>query len=122
LAVTVILFGLVVTRIDLKPHVDENFFFSTSDPQLQESKKIDELFPARTQLILSVSSSNICGGPACRIRFVIGGEFVIPHQISTRIKETTRLPDRPSWISRAFGFEFLRTGSSKGSFQSAPMG
>src|SRR5205823_1566539 len=44
-------------------HVDENFFFSTSDPQFQESKKIEERFPAGSQLILSVSSSNISSGP-----------------------------------------------------------
>ena len=59
LAVTCILFGLVVTLVDLKPHVDENFFFSSSDPQFQESKKIEERFPAGSQLILSVSSSDI---------------------------------------------------------------
>ena len=59
LAVTAALFGLVATLVDLKPHVDENFFFSTSDPQFQESKKIDELFPAGSQIVLSVSSSEI---------------------------------------------------------------
>src|SRR5205814_4795410 len=59
IAVTVILFGLVVTFVDLKPHVDENFFFSSSDPQFEESKKIDERFPAGSQLVLSVSSSDI---------------------------------------------------------------
>src|SRR5205085_3659997 len=63
LGVTVILLGLVTTLVDLKPHVDENFFFSTSDPQFQESKKIEERFPAGSQLILSVSSSNISSGP-----------------------------------------------------------
>src|SRR3989442_14153448 len=59
LAFTVILLGLVATFVDLKPHVDENFFFSSSDPQFQESRKIDRLFPAGSQLILSVSSSDI---------------------------------------------------------------
>jgi len=59
LAVTVVLFGLVATLVDLKPRVDENFFFSSSDPKFQESKKIEELFPAGSQLILSVSSSDI---------------------------------------------------------------
>jgi uncharacterized protein len=59
LAVTVVLFGLVATLVDLKPHVDENFFFSSSDPQFQESKQIDELFPAGSQIVLSVSSSDI---------------------------------------------------------------
>jgi hypothetical protein len=31
LALTGILFGLVATLVDLKPRVDENFFFSTSE-------------------------------------------------------------------------------------------
>jgi predicted RND superfamily exporter protein len=59
IAVTVILFVLVAALVDLKPRVDENFFFSTSDPQFQESKKIDERFPAGAQLIISVSSPDI---------------------------------------------------------------
>src|SRR5205085_10733216 len=63
LALTLVLFGFVALLVDLKPHVDENFFFSTSDPQFQESKKIEERFPAGSQLILSVSSSNISSGP-----------------------------------------------------------
>jgi len=49
----------VIALVDLKPHVDENFFFSSSDPQLQESRKIAERFPAGDQLIVSVSSSDI---------------------------------------------------------------
>src|SRR5690349_16626402 len=59
LGITVILFGLVATLVDLKPHVDENFFFSSSDPKFQESKKITERFPVGDQLILSVSSPDI---------------------------------------------------------------
>jgi predicted RND superfamily exporter protein len=59
LALTGILFGLVAALVDLKPRVDENFFFSSDDPQFQESKKIEERLPANSQLILSVSSSDI---------------------------------------------------------------
>ncbi len=59
LAVTAGLFALVAGFVDLKPRVEENFFFSSSDPQFQESKKIDERFPAGSQLILSVSSPSI---------------------------------------------------------------
>src|SRR5438094_8862376 len=59
IAVTVILFVLVGTLVDLRPHVEENFFFSSSDPKFQESKKIEQLFPAGDQLIISVSSSDI---------------------------------------------------------------
>src|SRR5438034_8098385 len=59
LALAFILFGLVAALVDLKPRVEENFFFSSSDPKFQESKKIDQLFPAGAQLIISVSSSDI---------------------------------------------------------------
>jgi uncharacterized protein len=59
LAVTGVLFGLVATLVDLKPVVDENFFFSTSDPQFQQSKKVEEHFPSQPELILTVSSPDI---------------------------------------------------------------
>ena len=57
IAVTMVLIGLVVTLVDLKPQVEDNFFFSSSDPQFQESKKIDKLFPAGDQLIALVKAA-----------------------------------------------------------------
>ncbi|MEY2608932.1 MAG: uncharacterized protein QOH31_6829, partial [Verrucomicrobiota bacterium] len=51
--------GLVAALVDLKPVVDENFFFSTSDPQFQQSKKIEQHFPSQPELILTVSSHDI---------------------------------------------------------------
>jgi len=42
--------------VDLKPAVDENFFFSTSDPGVRESKAVEQRFPSQPQLILAVSS------------------------------------------------------------------
>lgn len=59
LAVTAILFGLVAVFVDLKPQVDENFFFSSNDPQFQESATIDRIFPSGSQLIISVASPRI---------------------------------------------------------------
>src|SRR6266700_2842806 len=59
LALTVALFVLVAALVDLKPVVDENFFFSTSDPQFRQSKKIEQRFPSRPEVILTVSSRNI---------------------------------------------------------------
>lgn len=58
-ALMFVLIGLVVAFVDLTPHVDEDFFFSTQDPQFQQSQKINELFPSKEQLILSVSSPDI---------------------------------------------------------------
>jgi predicted RND superfamily exporter protein len=56
---TIVLFGLVATLVDLKPVVDENFFFSTGDPQLRQSKKIEKRFPTPSELILAVPSQDI---------------------------------------------------------------
>src|SRR3989440_8995767 len=59
LGVTALLFVLVAVFVDLKPAVDENFFFSTSDPGVRESKKVEQRFPSQPQLILAVSSQDI---------------------------------------------------------------
>jgi len=59
LAITILLFVLVALFVDLKPVVDENFFFSTSDPGVQQSKKVEQRFPLQPQLILAVSSHDI---------------------------------------------------------------
>jgi len=56
LALTVVLFVLVAVFVDLKPVVDENFFFSTSDPGFGQSKKIEQRFPSQPEVILAVSS------------------------------------------------------------------
>lgn len=59
LALTAVLFVLVVVFVDLKPRVEENFFFSTSDPGFGQEKRIEQRFPSQPQLILAVSSSDI---------------------------------------------------------------
>src|SRR5438132_1304362 len=59
LAVTVGLLGLVAAFVDIKPVVEENFFFSTSDPGFGQSKKIERRFPSQPELILAVSSRDI---------------------------------------------------------------
>lgn len=59
LGLTLILFILVAAFVDLKPHVGANFFFSSDDPRFQEDAKIDRMFPSGSQLILSVTSSDI---------------------------------------------------------------
>lgn len=49
--------------VDLKPHVDEYFFFSSDDPQFRESHAVDKMFPSGDQLIISVSSNDISSDP-----------------------------------------------------------
>src|ERR671934_2074936 len=58
-ATTVGLLLLVAWLVDLKPEVDQQFFFASDDPQLRESNVIDRRFPSGSQLILSVSSPDI---------------------------------------------------------------
>src|SRR5437879_12361601 len=59
LAVTAVLFVLIAALVDLRPVVEENFFFSTSDPGFGQSKKIEQRFPSQPQLVLAVSSGDI---------------------------------------------------------------
>src|SRR5205809_4882383 len=59
LALTLGLFICVAVFVDLKPVVDEIFFFSTTDPGVQQSKKIEQRFPSRPQLILTAGSIDI---------------------------------------------------------------
>jgi uncharacterized protein len=59
LALTVLFLGVITIFVDLKPHVDENFFFSSHDPIAQESDKIDRIFGGDSQLILAVAAPDI---------------------------------------------------------------
>src|SRR5437763_7817684 len=59
LIVTGVLFVLVAIFVDLKPVVDENFFFSTSDPGIRQTKKIERRFPSQPEVILALSSRDI---------------------------------------------------------------
>jgi predicted RND superfamily exporter protein len=58
-AATIVLVLLVSAFVDLEPQVDQQFFFASDDPQLQESNAIDRRFPSGSQLILSVASPDI---------------------------------------------------------------
>src|SRR5436309_15285566 len=54
-----VLFVLVAAFVDLTPVVDQNFFFSTNDPGIQQTKKIEQSFPSQPEVILVVSSRDI---------------------------------------------------------------
>ncbi len=49
---TCFLFFFVYRYVDLKPRVDENFFFSSSDPQLRTDKAISKIFLQGPQIIV----------------------------------------------------------------------
>jgi uncharacterized protein len=59
LAITGALLLSVAMLVDLKPVVDQNFFFSTNDPGIQQTKKIEQRFPSQPEVILAVSSRDI---------------------------------------------------------------
>src|SRR5947207_4156806 len=59
LAVTAVLFVLVLIFVDLKPVVEENFFFATSDPAFGQQKKVEQHFPSEPDLLLVVSARDI---------------------------------------------------------------
>src|SRR5207244_8988762 len=59
LAITGVLFALVATFVDIRPMVDGNVFLSTSDPGVQQTKKIERRFPSQPEVILAVSSRDI---------------------------------------------------------------
>src|ERR1041384_6316894 len=59
LIITAVLLVLVAIFVDLKPVVDQNFFFSTNDPGIQQTKKIEQRFPSQPEVILAVSSRDI---------------------------------------------------------------
>src|SRR5204862_7931842 len=59
LAITAVFFLLVMVFVDLKPVVEENFFFSTGDPGFAQSRQIERRFPSQPQLVLAVSSTDI---------------------------------------------------------------
>ncbi|MFL6542697.1 MAG: efflux RND transporter permease subunit [Chthoniobacterales bacterium] len=59
LAVTAGLFVVVATCVDLKPVVDENFFFSSSDPQYRQAKQAQKHFGSSPQIILSAAARDI---------------------------------------------------------------
>ncbi len=54
LLVTALLFCTFVSYVELKPEIGSNFFFSNEDPQMQQEKEIQKLFPQDPQLIMSV--------------------------------------------------------------------
>src|SRR5881227_3288549 len=59
IAITIALFVLVAVFVDLKPVVEENFFFATSDPAFGQEKKVEEHFPSEPDLLLVVSARDI---------------------------------------------------------------
>ncbi|UCC94738.1 MAG: MMPL family transporter [Candidatus Omnitrophota bacterium] len=56
---TVLAFAVMVNTVDLEPHVDEAFFFSSDDPQFQSERKISKLFARKDAQILISAGGDI---------------------------------------------------------------
>ena len=59
LAIAGVLLLLVAILVDLNPAVDQNSFFSTNDPGIQQTNKIEQRFPSQPEVILAMSSRDI---------------------------------------------------------------
>ncbi|MBI1977857.1 MAG: MMPL family transporter [Candidatus Omnitrophica bacterium] len=54
---TVLSLIILISYVDLKPQVDPNFFFSSDDPEFKADKKISELFPQPSQILMGVKGN-----------------------------------------------------------------
>jgi predicted RND superfamily exporter protein len=59
LALSALLGAALFTFVDLAPQVDDDFFFSSDDPQLQQSLRIEEEFGKNQQVFVSASADSI---------------------------------------------------------------
>src|SRR5947207_10906745 len=59
IAITIALFVLVAVFVDLRPQVEENFFFASTDPAFGQEKKVEQHFPSEPDLLLVVSTRDI---------------------------------------------------------------
>jgi predicted RND superfamily exporter protein len=55
LGVTALIAVIFARTVDLKPRVDQSFFFSKNDPQLRVDNAIDRIFPESPQIILAAA-------------------------------------------------------------------
>lgn len=58
-AITIALFVMVAVFVDLRPQVEENFFFAATDPAFGQEKKVEQHFPSEPDLLLVVSTRDI---------------------------------------------------------------
>src|SRR5690242_13672071 len=66
--VSAVVMFIFLRTVDLKPKVDENFFFSKNDPQVRADNEISRTFPEVTEIDLSVSGDIASASYEDRIR------------------------------------------------------
>lgn len=71
-----ILGALVFLRVDLAPKVEDDFFFSSDDPQLQETLRIEEIFRGTPQVFVAVDA------PSLFTRQTVSRVFALSEELS----------------------------------------
>lgn len=79
------------TFVDLRPKVDENFFFSSDDPQFREDKLISEIFPQPPQIIIGARGDIRSPSYAEKIEEISSELASLPEVFS--VQSLTRGPD-----------------------------
>lgn len=93
---------LVLLRLDLRPEVSSDFFFSSDDPEIEASKRIEELFPSRPQLLLTASGAIESGDYLGRLAMLTGDLEAVDGIASVRSLvrgplAPTLVPESPIW-------------------------
>ena len=78
LAITAFVALFFVRSVDLKPKVEENFFFSRNDPQVRADNQISRTFREMTEINLTVSGDIASPAYADRIRALSNALSTVP--------------------------------------------
>lgn len=107
---------LVLFRADLSPKVEGDFFFSTDDPQLQESQRIGDLFPSSDQLLVSATAPDLFAAEYLeRLRALTDKLAALPGVSS--VQSLTHGPTTPQGVPESPLWSRLLLGSNANSSQ-----
>jgi len=70
--------------VDLKPEVEENFFFSSNDPQFQADKSISKLFPQPPEIIISAKGDIYSEDYQKRVDRLTGELLLLPEVVEVQ--------------------------------------
>lgn len=114
---TVLCLTVFFSSVDLKPKVDENFFFSSDDPQFKADKMISEIFPQPPQVILGAKGEIHSAEYVARIGKVTERLSALPEVFS--VQSLTRGPEDPAdAFESPFWKRVLISGDGKSTFVS----
>lgn len=102
---------LVVTWVDLTPQVGSDFFFSTEDPQFQESRQIAELFPAADQILIRAVGEDIYGEDYLQKMGQLSDALLALDGV-TAVQSLTHGPSRPAQVPESPIWRRLLLGES----------